>query len=787
MTTLRPLLTALILMLTPAYAALAQGAPYLVHASDTPPGYTMVLTGGDYDPATVQVVVHVPGTEEKQRPDLPRLTTDLAQRYPGQAAPLPLTPPAFHTFTLKPFQATERSVFVELPKQAGGVNYPPGFTALVWLKQGDRLSNPLAVNRPAAWFLLKNTSRPGEMNRICGWNFKGDLYMKNYVFLRPAGGGQTVELPQEERHHEDGVAENFCVQFRLPADLAPGDYQVFLHNNSGDMFGFTEALPLKVVKEPDFPQTLSNALEAGVKGDSFTDDLPALQALVDKVGQAGGGIVYLPAGAYRLNDTLQLRANVILRGAGREATTLFFGGDPAAKTKAYWFISSRDVNHTGLEDLTIRVSPPMTIPVSYYNNMQPIYDCHINRVHFEGGELDVHYAVNFEIGDCFFDRCVLLFHNMARTWIHDNEATCGRLRGSPFSIWASENCTVEHNRAFGSNRGLVWQIHGVTGHYHNLIDANVVEADRFGANAGETFLFEGAGLQWFGKPGTVEAGGFTVPGAGWKPGDLKSSFAVVVGGRGLGEYVRIADNTADRATLVRPWPVPPGGDVRISVMRGVVENAFCNNRDVDCDNSMMFYGAGIINNRIIRNRSDNSLGISVWSWAEAEKSMLIPDYFNVFDGNVLEDQGSFWMTTLGDIKQEVGVRNLDNLFRNNFLNEVRRKRENQYGNVWEDTQWGMYRPIQSAFWLDIGRSYSQDRTQTPIWIDTLIERNYVTRCDWGVELRKISGGTVVKGNTFFDVKLPIIDQGTGDRLLDNRTEMPVYENPPPWAGVDRGK
>ena len=78
----------------------AQGAPYLVHASDTPPSYTMVLSGGDYDPATVQVLVHVPGTEETQRPDLPKLIPDLAQRYPGKPAPLPQTPPAQHTFTL---------------------------------------------------------------------------------------------------------------------------------------------------------------------------------------------------------------------------------------------------------------------------------------------------------------------------------------------------------------------------------------------------------------------------------------------------------------------------------------------------------------------------------------------------------------------------------------------------------------------------------------------------------------------------------------------------------------
>jgi len=266
---------------------------------------------------------------------------------------------------------------------------------------------------------------------------------------------------------------------------------------------------------------------------------------------------------------------------------------------------------------------------------------------------------------------------------------------------------------------------------------------------------------------------------------LKDSFAVITAGRGLGQYVRIATNSATEVTLERPWSILPSGAVRVSVLRGVVENAICNNRHVDCDNSMMFYGCGMLNNRIYRNRSENSLGVSIWSLGDAGKNVLVPDYFNIFDGNVLEDQGGFWLTRRGDLKQDVGVRTLNNIFRDNFIADVRRKRENQYGNVWEEVRHGSYRPVQSAFWMDIGRSYSPDRTQGPIWIDTLIERNYTTRCDWGIELRKIAGGTVVHANTFFDVRLPIIDDGTGNAIMANRIEQPVYESPAPWAELDR--
>jgi len=764
---------------TPILRASSDG-PYIVHVSDTRPGYTAVVSGGGYDPETVRVVVHVPGTMVSQREELPQIVTQLIEEYRGEPESPPGVPPQSQTHTLKPLHASSQSVFVKLPAHP----YPPGYVAVVWLKDGDRLSNPVMVNRPKPWFLLKSTCRPGELNRLCGSNLRGDRYVPRFVCLHPLGG-TTVQLAEEPRHKEDGVSEDFCVQFRLPPDLATGDYEVFIHNNSGNEYGFTEPLPLNVANEPDFPQKLFVATEHGLKGDGFTDNREALQQLIDTVGEGGGGIVFLPPGSYRVDDTFQMRSHVVLRGAGRDATTVFFGGAPHEKKRNYWFISAREVDHTGFEDLTIRTSHPMTLAISYYDGGKPTYDTHILRCRIVDGAVSVNYNVGMEVGHSSFEGRPFHAHNLRRAWIHDNEFTMGRLRGNPVSFWATENCTIEHNRAYGSNRGFVWQNHGHFGHYHNLIDANVVEAARMGGNAGETYLFEGAGFKWYGEPSEIRADGFSVEAANWQPDALKDSFAVITAGRGLGQYERIASNTATQVTLVRPWQVMPSGAVRVSVLRGVVENAISNNRHVDCDNSMMFYGCGMLNNRVCRNRSENSLGISIWSLGDAEKNVLVPDYYNIFDGNVLEDQGGFWLTRRGDLKQDVGVRALNNVFRNHFVADVRRKRENQYGNVWEETRHGSYRPVQSAFWFDIGRSYAQNRTQGPIWLDTLIERNYVTRCDWGVEMRNIAGGTVVHANTFFDVRLPIIDQGTDNVSIGNRVEQPVYENPPPAAELDR--
>jgi len=55
--------------------------PYIVHVSDARPGYTMIVSGGGFDPKTVQVVIHIPGTLVSQREELPKIVAELANTY----------------------------------------------------------------------------------------------------------------------------------------------------------------------------------------------------------------------------------------------------------------------------------------------------------------------------------------------------------------------------------------------------------------------------------------------------------------------------------------------------------------------------------------------------------------------------------------------------------------------------------------------------------------------------------------------------------------------------------
>lgn len=64
-----------------------------------------------------------------------------------------------------------------------------------------------------------------------------------------------------------------------------------------------------------------NVIEAGAKPDGQTDCTAAFQKALDEAGKAGGGIVEVPAGRYRINTGLSIPHNVTLQGIFRVPPT----------------------------------------------------------------------------------------------------------------------------------------------------------------------------------------------------------------------------------------------------------------------------------------------------------------------------------------------------------------------------------------------------------------------------------------------------------------------------------
>lgn len=112
-----------------------------------------------------------------------------------------------------------------------------------------------------------------------------------------------------------------------PADWKPGykdsegrflqDYSYAGYHNGEKKI----PVPTKVNREQDARATL----KADSSGES--DSQPVTQKLLDQLASKNGGVLYIPEGLYRFDDTLTIRhSNIVIKGAGPDKTKLFFTG-----------------------------------------------------------------------------------------------------------------------------------------------------------------------------------------------------------------------------------------------------------------------------------------------------------------------------------------------------------------------------------------------------------------------------------------------------------------------------
>jgi len=76
---------------------------------------------------------------------------------------------------------------------------------------------------------------------------------------------------------------------------------------------------------PPRPRVVARVTDFGARADGATDCAPAFNAALRAVGEHGGGAVQVPRGTYLLSSPVFMHwSNVVLRGAGRDATVLHF-------------------------------------------------------------------------------------------------------------------------------------------------------------------------------------------------------------------------------------------------------------------------------------------------------------------------------------------------------------------------------------------------------------------------------------------------------------------------------
>ena len=169
------------------------------------------------------------------------------------------------------------------------------------------------------------------------------------VRLTPLAGGQSVDLTPISSN-----ATQWSVYVPVPVSLTPGEYNVSVSNGRGAGAGGTFT-PLDSFYDPAAPHVTSiiiaqpPAWAPGVFvvnttslpsnwpfNESVTSDSAVADALA-AARAAGGGTVRFPPGTYFLSQPLIVPPGVALRGAGADATALYFAEATNATAPAAYF------------------------------------------------------------------------------------------------------------------------------------------------------------------------------------------------------------------------------------------------------------------------------------------------------------------------------------------------------------------------------------------------------------------------------------------------------------------
>ncbi len=585
-----------------AAASAGAAGPVVFRASDrVGPGDVVLLSGG--------------GLQAVESVWVWRLPDGAPRMPPGDPTGMPPAKVA----KVKALQPSAGSVKFQIPESLAPGVY--AFSALA----GDARTTPQLLNRPELWFLqptilrpglAANQAPPGTEVQIVGKNLtiRGDSSPRPRVAVRRAGS-DPIPVPVIK-------AEPFSLTAKLPDDLPPGKYELFVHPGKGGPSAWGGPLDVEVKAPEAWPDKRFNVRDFGAKGDDVTDDTAAIRAALAAAEKHGGGVVFFPWGTYRLSNWILVPERTILRGEVRDATVLKWPLDAPKDEKDYLKAAILVGPRCGLEDLTVtgrrvetlildvqaefnnaRLVPPEAHPrirpwghggdiflrrlliqhqhlASRPESQKPVMENPaLNKKYWEGvRNAYLHDGRNCEVSDCSFEGGDQLFTNLVNGRIVRNSFanhmgySWTNLGGGAIDVVCEGN-DIKGSSSWGwgwTGMQRVYSAHNVT---HNFVRGER-EAMTLDISALPTAR---PASQYWGTP--VEVGGakdkpfLRFPAAAsmdgykaaWTPGCFKGGTVFVrayQGGAGGGQSRAIVDNTADTIILDKPFATPPETEPR---------------------------------------------------------------------------------------------------------------------------------------------------------------------------------------------------------------------------------
>lgn len=573
-----------------AVAAAAGAAPVVFWASDpVAPDDTVLVCGDGFgDSPTVGLVRLADGDAD---------------------TPAPLEWPA-SAQRVEVLQPSDQSLKFVIP-----ADLEPGAYAFR-VEAGGEASAPVLLNCPTVYWAQGDvgvSASPGGWLRVFG-RCMGQDSAEVRISLRPeqaAGGAPETRLTVT-------AADTWSATASVPGDLAPGRYAVRVHNGHGGPVGWSDAGTIEVADPEPWPQEVFDVTHYGATRQGQVIDGEAIRAALAAAEGNGGGVVYLPRGQYQVQGTLTIPRRTVLRGEGTALVALFW---PDTESP-YTLIEGS--NSFGLEDLTVyasnyrhAIAAELGQPDSGDTFLRRVrVRADLYRGHLTPEQVDARFRAfqalssgggdtvrmggrNVVIEDCDLYGSGRSLYLLRPRGARITGNTLYHGRWGWYCIDGSDGLILESNRIVGAD---LMSTGGSLNCYTSAASQNVYYAhNRLSLMHGwdrEAMTTDAGYGAWFGTASEIGADTLVLGGdePTWnRKADWRGAGVFILGGRGMGQYRRIAEYDGRTVTLDRPWDVLPDENSPITITMLQGRYLFIGNVFEDVGIALQYYGTSIDN------------------------------------------------------------------------------------------------------------------------------------------------------------------------------------------------
>ncbi|RRB04982.1 hypothetical protein EHT25_12105 [Larkinella rosea] len=473
-------------------------------------------------------------------------------------------------------------------------------------------------------------------------------------------------------------SDAYKLSLKLPTTLKAGTvYNVLVTNGLGGGLGEKQVeLPLTAISSGDdyfqlgvgwaakldFYRNVYNVktdprLSVKAVGNGQANDQAAIQQAIDRAAADGGGVVYLPAGTYKLLYTyfeyLRMRNRVVIQGAGKDQTIIKYGYETqVSHLGIYW---PEVVRQAGLADLSF-LNVDETGSEMLSSSRGKGTEIFLQRVRLDLKKSDWLWLAGS-------DKLVIANTDLSQGVdskfrylgpLQLNECSNFVIRDNTFNYAVDGlNLNDTHEGIFENNRvyrdGSARYPSTVVNHVlivnfaRNLAVVNnefrVLNGPAQNSNDGETIISEGGGGDRVDEEtGTVSgATATTLQDQSKNWGAFRRQPVVaIVSGKGMGQWRRITSRSGSTLQLDRAWDVIPGSGSNYAVFNWSAQNWLIqNNRMEGNHRGITIYHASTSQMAIVNNTLLNSGSIDLTPIQQESngRQQFNPIYNNQIIGN----------------------------------------------------------------------------------------------------------------------------------------------------------